>query len=185
LWFPPGNQLLPFFWVPEDTVRARVEKDKLPYDVWVRTGLIRTTPGNVTDYAFIRKDINDLADQYAIQEIAVDRLFQGVQLCTELMGDGFEVIAFGQGFLSMAAPTKRFEELYLSAQIQHGGNVVLRWMASNVQVELDAAGNMKPSKKKSNEKIDGIVSAVMALGRQMATPVAKPSVYEKRGPLFA
>jgi len=100
---------------------------------------------------------------------------------TELMQDGFDVVAFGQGFLSMAAPTKAFEELVLRCELQHGGNPILRWMASNVTVQLDAAGNMKPDKDKSADKIDGIVTNIMAVGLAMAEPPPRESVYKKRG----
>jgi len=92
-------------------------------------------------------------------------------------------VAFGQGFMSMAGPTKRFEELIVSAKLRHGRNPVLRWHASNVSVELDAAGNMKPSRKKSTEKIDGIVAAIMGLAEATAALTAK-SVYDGRGILF-
>jgi phage terminase large subunit-like protein len=80
------------------------------------------------------------------------------------MGDGFDIEYFGQGFASMTAPTKQLERLVVSKQIAHDGNAVLRWMVSNASVEQDAAGNLKPSKKKSTEKIDGVVAAIMALG---------------------
>ena len=85
----------------------------------------------------------------------------------ELRGDGFEVVAFGQGYASMNWPTKKLEELVLGAKIAHGGHPVLRWMASNVSVKIDASGNMRPDKEKSSDKIDGIVATIMALGRAM------------------
>lgn len=175
--------ILPIFWIPKETALQRERRDRVPYLQWIREGWIRTTTGDATDYATIRRDINALAKDHGIviKEIAADRLFQGDQLCQELREqDGFNVIAFGQGFLSMAAPTKRFEELILDGSLRHGGNPVLRWHASNVSVEIDAAGNMKPSRKKSTEKIDGIVAAIMAVGRTVSR-VQRRSVYEDRG----
>ena len=88
---------------------------------------------------------------------------------------------FGQGFKDMTAPTKELEKLVVSGKLRHGGHPVLRWMASNVAVELDAAGNLKPSKKRSTERIDGIVAAIMALGRALNQPPPSRSVYEDRG----
>ena len=120
------------------------------------------------DYEFIRTKINELAEQYHIKEIAIDR-WNATQLSTQLSADGFEMIGFGQGFASMAAPTKELERRVLQGTINNGANPVLRWMASNVTIEQDAAGNIKPSKKKSTERIDGIVATVMALGRVMLT----------------
>ena len=81
----------------------------------------------------------------------------------------------------MTAPTKEWEKLVMSGKLRHGNHPVLRWMASNVAVETDAAGNLKPSKKRSTERIDGIVAGIMALGRAMLPP--KVSVYETRGML--
>ena len=158
--------LLPFFWVPEEGIRKRVERDRVPYDVWIQNNYILTTPGRVIDYDRIRQHINALASTYEITEIAVDR-WNATQLATQLEGDGFEMIGFGQGFASMAAPTKEFERRVLEGTLNHGNNPVMRWMASNITVEQDAAGNIKPSKKKSTERIDGIVATIMTLGRVM------------------
>jgi len=178
-----GYVLLPFFWVPADSARKRERKDRVPYPAWIKTGYITPSAGDAMDYDFVRRDINKLADRYPLIDLAADRLFQGDQLVTQLREqDGLNVVAFGQGFLSMAAPTKKFEELVIAKKIHHGNNPVLRWMASNVTVEMDAAGNIKPSKKKSTEKIDGIVTAIMAIGRAMAN-VHGTSIYEERGPL--
>ncbi len=99
-------------------------------------------------------------------------------MATQLTDDSFEIVAIGQGYASMNAPTKKLEELVLSGKILHGGNPVLRWMAGNVSIEKDAADNWKPSKKKSRERIDGIVALIMALDRATTQPT---SVYETRG----
>lgn len=168
----PPFTVLPWFWVPADGNHQREHKQRVPYALWIKQGFITETPGNVTDYDRVRADVNALALQFGIAELAVDRLFQGAQLCTQLMGDGFEVIAFGQGFVSMAAPTKRILELIAEGKLHHGNNPVLAWMARNAATEEDAAGNLKFSKKKSPQKIDGIVAVTMALGRTMAEPAA-------------
>lgn len=172
-------KLLPYFWIPKEA-RKRDHNIRQLYDQWVKSGHMRETPGNMTDYARVRRDINEIGQTFGIPEIAVDRLFQGAQLAMELGEDGFEVIAHGQGFMSMAAPTLEFETLIKSVRLEHGANPVLRWMAQNVSVELDAAGNMKPSKKASTEKIDGIVAAIMALAR-LAAAGDFESAYSKQG----
>jgi len=173
LLFPVGGKLYvrPHFWVPQDRIRGRTSRDRVPYDVWVREGLIEATDGAVIDYDVIRRRIGELSEQYRIREIAIDR-WNSTQLATQLQGDGFTVIAFGQGFASMAAPTKELERRLIGRELAHDGNAVLRWMASNVTVAQDPAGNMKPDKAKSTEKIDGIVALVMALGRQMVATEA-------------
>ena len=185
LVFPPDDDdesysVLWKFWLPEDAMRQRSHKDRVPYDQWVKDGVISTTEGNVTDYDVLRRDINALGKRYNIREIAFDR-WNATQLTTQLQGDGFTMVPFGQGFVSMAAPTKELEKLLLSNRLAHGGNPVARWMASNVAVRTDPAGNLKPDKEKSSEKIDGIVALVMALGRAIVQPAPEESVYAARG----
>jgi phage terminase large subunit-like protein len=184
LYFPESHAVLPYFWLPQETVQKRYERNAVPYPLWVEEGHLRVTPGNVTDYDRIREDILSLAQHYHIVEIAIDR-WNSTQLQTQLTGDGFEVVPFGQGFASMTAPSKELERLITARLLRHDGHPVMRWMASHCATEEDAAGNMKPAKNKSAEKIDGIVSLIMAIGRALvAEPAPGPSVYETRGALL-
>ena len=169
LMFPPRTPeeryiLLPYFWIPEDTIPIRVRRASVPYDVWHKQGYILATEGNVIHYDFIEKFIEDLGKQYHICEIAFDR-WGAVQMTQDLEGMGFTVVPFGQGYKDMSPPTKEFYKLLMEGRIIHGGNPVMRWMAGNVVVDTDPAGNVKPTKAKSPEKIDGIVAAIMALDR--------------------
>lgn len=175
-----GYKVLPYFWVPEESARKRAERDRVPYPLWIKQNFIHATPGDVVDYEVVRADINALADRYRFREIGIDP-WNATGISTGLTGDGFEVVDVRQGFPSLSAPTKELEKLVLSAAIEHGGNPVLRWCASNVSVEVDAAGNLKPSKKRSVERIDGIVATIIALSRAMVDPGQKRSVYEDRG----
>jgi phage terminase large subunit-like protein len=190
--FPPEAIGKPYevlcqFFIPEDNMRERVRRDKVPYDVWVRKGFITTTPGNIIDYAFILDAIDQDTKDYDIAELTFDR-WGSQKITTDLQDLGFEaegkksLIQFGQGFASMAAPTKELEKMVLACEIAHGGNPVLTWMASNTVIRMDPAGNKKPDKEKSTERIDGIVALIMALAR--ATLQNKTtSVYETRGVL--
>lgn len=186
LMFPPRDAdekyiLLPFFWVPEETIPQRVKAASVPYDIWEKQGFLLSTEGNVIHYDFIEKFINDLAEKYHIVEIAVDR-WNATQMIQNLEGDGFTMIPFGQGFASMSGPTKDFYRLLMEGQIIHGGHPVLRWMAGNVVVDTDPAGNIKVTKAKSKEKIDGIVAAIMALDRCIRNQTEpQRSVYDERG----
>lgn len=152
------------FWVPKDRVEKRVQRDHIEYDVWVRDGVLTVTPGNVVDYAWIRKAIQEDGALFDVKEIAFDR-FNSSQIVTCLQDDGFTMVPFGQGFVSMSGPSKEFEKIIVGRQAAHGGNPVARWMASNVSVRQDPAGNIKPDRVSSTERIDGIVAAVMGLGR--------------------
>jgi len=172
--------VVPYFWMPADSAGRRHQEDRIPYPAWCEAGLIERTPGTVCDYDIIRRRINELGQRFNIREIAVDR-WNATQLVVQLGQDGFNVAFFGQGMRSMNSPTKELEALVLSKRIRHGGNEVLRWMAANTVVERDAAGNVKPSKAKSDEKIDGIVALIMALSRLQADETGGVSVYDERG----
>ncbi|GHU54025.1 hypothetical protein AGMMS49975_13720 [Clostridia bacterium] len=181
LVFPPNTdcdrfQVIPYFWLPEDNIPLRVRRDSVPYDIWQQQGLFNVTEGNVIHYEYIWNFIERLAAKYNIAEVAFDR-FMAAQITQHLENMGLLPVPFGQGFVSMNEPTKELMRLTLSKKIAHGGNPVLRWMANNICIQsdstsgeargMDDAGNIKPSKAKSGEKIDGIVSLIMALGRAM------------------
>ena len=185
LIFPPRNEdekyvLLPYFWIPEETIPRRVKANSVPYDIWEKQGYIMSTEGNVIHYDFIEKFIMYLSEKYHILEIAVDR-WNATQMIQNLEGEGFTIVPFGQGFSSMSAPTKEFYRLLMDGRIIHGGNPVLRWMAGNVVIDTDPAGNIKVTKAKSKEKIDGIVAAIMALDRCIRQEGQSGSFYDERG----
>jgi phage terminase large subunit-like protein len=167
LIFPPRDEedkfcVLPYFWLPEETLDLRVRRDHVPYDVWEREGFIQTT----------------------IREIAFDR-WGAVQMVQNLEGMGFTVVPFGQGFKDMSPPTKELMKLVLERTFAHAGHPVLRWMVDNIFIRTDPAGNIKPDKQKSTEKIDGAVAAIMALDRAIRCGNdLRESVYENRGILF-
>ena len=185
LMFPPRIPdekyiLLPFFWIPEDTIPQRVRRASVPYDVWYQQGYLMATEGNVIHYGFIEKIIEELGNTYHIREIAFDR-WGAVQMTQNLEGMGFTVVPFGQGFKDMSPPTKEFYKLLMEGRIVHGGNPIMAWMAGNVVVDTDPAGNIKPTKAKSPEKIDGIVAAIMALDRCIRNEGQQQgSVYDER-----
>ena len=169
LVFPPipGDDkyyVLPHFWIPEENLDLRVRRDHVPYDIWKQQGYLKTTEGNVIHYGFIEKFIEDLGTKYHIKEIAFDR-WGAVQMTQNLEGAGFTVVPFGQGYRDMSPPTKELMKLTLEKRIAHGGHPALSWMMDNIHVRTDPAGNIKPDKEKSTEKIDGAVAMIMALDR--------------------
>jgi phage terminase large subunit-like protein len=189
LVFPPSDEddryiLLPYFWVPEDTLDLRVRRDHVPYDLWERQGYLMTTEGNVVHYGFIEKYIERLGERFNIREIAFDR-WGAVQMVQNLEGMGFTVVPFGQGFKDMSPPTKELMKLVLEKRIAHGGHPVLRWMMDNIYIRTDPAGNIKADKEKSTEKIDGAVATIMGLDRAIRCGNdTQESVYNDRGILF-
>jgi phage terminase large subunit-like protein len=184
LFFPMEDQkdvVLSFFWCPEESADLRGRKYKLPYDEWINDGYIKATAGNVQDYAFIRKDINDIIKDYDLQSIAFDR-WNSSQLVIQLsQDDGIPMSQFGQGYRSMSAPTKELEKMVLKKEINHLKNPVLRWMCENVSLQTDASDNIKISKKRSTEKVDGMVSLVMSIGEMLTDESDGDSVYDERG----
>lgn len=189
LVFPPEDEndkyvILPYFWIPEDNLDLRVRRDHVPYDVWERQGFLQTTEGNVVHYGYIEKFLESLGERFNIREIAFDR-WGAVQMVQNLEGMGFTVVPFGQGFKDMSPRTKELMKLVLEQRISHGGHPVLRWMMDNIFIRTDPAGNIKPDKEKSTEKIDGAVATIMALDRAIRCSNDNgASVYDSRGLLF-
>ncbi|MFQ5949876.1 MAG: terminase large subunit [Nitrospiria bacterium] len=220
LVFPPVDEqepffVLPFFWIPKDEMRERSNRDKVPYEVWVKQGLIHATEGNVIDYGAIKNTIMELGkgqctkchhihqytdrpcveadcncpepalfipEPYSIEEVAFDR-WGATAISKDLSDEEFLMVQFGQGFASMSPPTKELLKLTLSRKIAHGGNPVLRWMADNLVVKGDSAGNLKPDRQRSTEKIDGMVAMIMGLDRAIRKrgDDSDESPYDKRG----
>jgi phage terminase large subunit-like protein len=159
------------FWIPGDNALERSRRDGVPYTLWAddpSTGL-RMTDGNVTDYDVVRRDIGEFGKIYNVKQIAIDR-WNATQLSLQLQADGFDVVGFSQGVGSMSPPSKMLENLIASGRLRHGGNHVLSWMAGNVSVKTDANDNIRPVKPKPGapQRIDGIVSLIMALGSFLA-----------------
>ena len=189
LVFPPIDEddkyhILPYFWIPEDSIELRVRRDHVPYDVWEKQGFIKTTEGNVVHYGYIESFIEELGMKYNIKEIAFDR-WGAVQMTQNLEGLGFTVVPFGQGFKDMSPPTKELMKLTLEEKLAHGGHPALRWMMDNIFVRTDPAGNIKADKEKSTERIDGAVATIMALDRAIRHGGNQSiSVYDDRGLLI-
>ena len=184
LVFPPTSEdepyrVLPFFWLPEETLSLRVRRDHVPYDQWAKRGFIQTTEGNVVHYGFIERFICELGERYDIREIAHDR-WNATMMVQTLEDDGFTMVPFGQGFKDMSPPTKELMRIVLEHKLCHGGHPVLRWNMDNAYVRTDPAGNLKLDKEKSTEKVDGAVALVMALDRAQRN-LNGGSVYDERG----
>lgn len=170
-----GFDVVPIIWIPEDNVLEMVNRDKVPYDAWVREGFVRTTPGKVTDYETVKRDILHFAENAKISALAVDR-WQSNMLQQHFVGEGINVLQFGQGYGSLSAPSKLLEGLCASHKLRHGGHPCLAWQASNCTVQQDSAANIKPCKSKSTGRIDSIVALVMALGVYSAGTAKEPEL---------
>lgn len=180
--FPPVEDD-PFWYVlvrcfvPADNAVARERKDRVPYSAWEREGHITMTEGNVVDYDFVRSQVEADCSTYQVVAVAYDA-WNATQIANQLQQDGVNMVQFGQGFRSMSEPSKEMERLVVQGMIRHGGHPIAKWCAGNVAVETDPAGNIKPSKKKSTERIDVIVALVMALGLAITQGDGAASVYE-------
>lgn len=155
--------VMPHFWIPESKLDLR-RRDGVMLAPWVRAEHIEVTPGEVVDYNYILARVDQLKLSYQIQEIAFDR-WGAAKLRADMEARGWTLVQFGQGFASMSSPMKEMERLVTEGKLLHGGNPVLDWMAENTVARMDPAGNLKPDKEKSREKIDGIVALIMGLDR--------------------
>jgi phage terminase large subunit-like protein len=179
--FPDGDEyhIRTHFWLPADNINDREKRDRVPYQQWARDGWLTLTPGNVVDYDYIIRDMVEYRAQYRINEVAFDR-WGAEKLRQQLTDLGFVMVEFGQGYKSMSPPTKEFERLVLSQRLHHDGNPILRWNLDNTIVTTDSADNVKPDKAKATQRIDGVVSSIMALDRALRHE-SGPSIYETRG----
>lgn len=197
LVFPPAEEgerwkILCYFWVPKERIDLRVKNDRVPYDQWVADGFITATAGNVVDYRVIFNDIAGnpalgivgLGSKYVIREVGFDP-WNATQLANELIDDGFEMVEMRQGMRTLSEPMKRVEEMVLEAQFAHGANPVLRWMAGNVAVRMDANENIMPDKEKSTERIDGMAALINAMGRAMFHGDGETEITYQRGEMFS
>lgn len=180
------------YFLPERAIERRLAKDETSvYAGFADNPKVTVTKGNVTDYAAIRKHIsgyyrdgdktaydeNCIAEKYHIVSLAYDR-WNSLNLIQQLDDDGIPTDGFGQGFAQMSFPSKEFEKCVLDGKMAHGGDEVLRWMMGNVTLQIDPAGNIKPDKSKSGDKIDGAVASIMALGEALRFEDDEEQAYE-------
>ncbi|HET6911624.1 MAG TPA: terminase TerL endonuclease subunit [Mycobacteriales bacterium] len=190
LWLFPargGYDVLCRFWMPEaalDRLDARTQRNG---SAWVEQGFLTLTPGDVTDYDFIKAQARKDLDRFDVAGVGYDR-WNATQLVIDLEQDGAPMVKVGQGFASLSAPMKELERLTLAGtaeapMLRHGGNPVLRWMADNLRAAVDAAGNVKPDKAKSMDKIDGMSALITGLAVALGAEAETGSVYDRRDPL--
>lgn len=180
LVFPPRfdgepHYVIPKFWIPESKVIRH--RDRVPYDLWERQGWVTVTPGDVTDYATIRRDINRLAQTYQLQELRFDPWNSSMLAGLLQDEDGLVVTKHGQSMSFMSEPSKKLERLLVGRQLAHNGNPCMGWQIGNATIYTDSNGNIKPDKSRPTNKIDGVVALIMAL----SVPTATQSVYKERG----
>ncbi|WP_425401249.1 terminase large subunit [Algiphilus sp.] len=168
------------YYLPEATVRPRTERGNVPYQRWANEGWLTVTPGEVTDYDWIERDIRSDLAGYEIQAAGFDP-WNATQIVGHLLDEGAPMVEVRQGPKTFHPPMKELERLLKSGRIDHGNDPVLAWMASNIVARRDQNDNMAPDKKNSHEKIDGIVALLMALGLSLSQEeegVSVPDNYE-------
>jgi len=184
--FPMDDEsikVVPRLFVSEAAVERRRNQTGGSYDKFVTNGELIVTEGNSTDYNVIKRTITECAEIFDIQSVAFDR-WNSNSLVQQLTDDGIAMDPFGQGFISMTAPIKNAEILVKKRLLHHGGHGMLRWMVANVVTKKDDAENIKFSKAKAGDKIDGVIAMIMALGEMMTMEnkdVSSTSTYETQG----
>jgi phage terminase large subunit-like protein len=166
--------------IPQERIRERVRRDRVPYEDWVRADVITATPGPTIDKEALRSVLLHWQHQFDLQIIAYDP-WNAIDFVQQLENqDGFSVVPIRQTFAGLAAPTKSLERSILDRRLRHDGDPVLRWCVGNVAVESDAAGNLKPSKAVSTERIDAVVALIMAvdaMDRNAAIPAPTHEIF--------
>lgn len=184
LLFPDKDgayQALWRYWTPEDNIPALDKRTNGAASQWVKDGWLTTTPGNVQDYDYIRTQVGRDAENFRILSIGFDP-YNASQITNDLAADGMNLVKVRQGFLTLSSPTKQLQRLVLMGKpskpmLMHGGNPVTRWCVDNLAVAIDPAENVKPDKKKSGDKIDGVAALVNALSEAMSEELVR-SAYD-------
>lgn len=166
LFFPDDDgAVLPWFWCPKDGLTEKEETDRVPYRTWAKQGHIQPTPGKAIDKRFIARVLGDIAGRYRLEAVAYDRFgFKDLQNILESEGVTLPLVEWGQGYASMGPAVDAFEAALLAGELRHAMHPVLRWCAGNLILETDPAGNRKPSKSRSIDRIDGMTALIMACG---------------------
>jgi phage terminase large subunit-like protein len=166
-------KVVPKFWLPREVLPELQQRLNVPFEDWVRDGLLELTEGNAIDYDVVQQAVLDSAKQYDLQQVSYDRLFAG-QLVQNLAATRIDVAPVSQTFVGLSTASKELERMTLTCRLQHGGHKVLRWHAECVEVLRDNSDNIKPVKpdrNKSTKRIDGIAAEVMALDGYLRRPV--------------
>lgn len=181
--FPPenGGKWAAFFnhYLPEDRV---LEDGNTRYKAWHTSGWLTTTPGNVTDFGYIEDDLKLLKSEYEILEVPYDP-FQATQFSTRMVEEGFTMVEYGATVKNFSEPMKYIEALVLKKDIEFQLDPVLMWMFGNVVAILDKKDNIFPNKERPENKIDGVVALIMAMGRAIMRNEGQ-SAYDDRGIMF-
>jgi phage terminase large subunit-like protein len=165
-YFPEYNYFFIHYYAPGTKIKGVNRIDGVDYREWSANGHITITPGNVIDYDYIVNDILNNAEQFNIILLAYDPY--NSDLIVPIFEDkGMECGSIRQGYLSLSPPTKRLEVEVIKKTLRHDGDPVTRWMMGNIEISMDAAGNIKMDKSKSSNKIDGPVSLVTSLAGWM------------------
>lgn len=158
-------QVVPYFWSPKEGIEDRARVDRVPYGVWAKRGLLRTTPGSTVDYEFVAHDMAEILAEVDIQAIAFDRWrIDILEREFERIGISLPLVSFGQGFKDMSPALDEMEAELLNGRVAHGNHPVLTMCAANSTVSSDPAGNRKLDKLRSTGRIDGMVALAMAFG---------------------
>jgi phage terminase large subunit-like protein len=180
-----GSDVYSWAFLPAEGIEDRERRNRVPYRVWAEQGSLTLTPGPVIDYAYVKRAVLEAAKTFDLRHVAYDR-WNSSQIVQELEDEGVEMFELGQGFASLSAPTKELQRLVVEGKLRHGGDPLLRWCASNVAAKMDAAGNVKPDKERSAQRIDPIVALIMAVDgwQRRGHEAGRQSIYETR-PLAA
>ena len=167
-------------YAPEEGAERRQKRDRVPYLDWARQGWLKLTPGDATDYEFLRAEVKRLVEKNKVVSVGYDPNNAG-GLAQQLEHDGLKLRRVPQSFLHMSGPTRRWEAAVVGKKLHHDGNPVMTWAMSNTVVELDYNNNPRPSKRRSVEKIDPVVAGIIALAVALDGSPLLRSPYEDRG----
>lgn len=173
----PGYDAIWRFWTPEENLEALDKRTADNATVWVKDGWLTLTPGNVTDYDYIKEQVLEDMGTFEVETVGLD-MWNATHLANQLLDEEVPLVEVRQGFKTMSPAMKEIKRLTLlgkrgDTRLHHGGNPVMRWMVDNLAIGLDPAGNVKPDKKNSGDKIDGISALANAISEAISADPAR------------
>jgi phage terminase large subunit-like protein len=160
-----GFDVIPFCWLPGETLQERMDEDHMPYRLWAQDEYLLTFPGRSTDPKAVALKIAELHGMCNIKALAFDRWrIEDLRRELDAIGCSVELVPFGQGFKDLSPAVDTLERLMEEGKLRHDGHPVLAMAAANAKIEMDSAGNRKLSKRKSTGRIDPLLALTMAVG---------------------
>ena len=151
------------YWIPTNFLEKKITEDKIPYDKWIKLGLMRLSGDSKIDYKDVTKWFLEEVQNNDLRPLWVGYDSWNAQFwCDDMKENGFDMVEVRQGFKTESAPLKQMKADLIDKKINYDNNPILKWNLSNIVVKIDDNENIMLSKEKAKQRIDGAASLMDA-----------------------